>query len=121
MRGARTRAAGAVAAWLALSGAAVLGGADTAEASHRHHYTTWRDAQSYWSPASEHPTGGWLWAGRHSFHCQTKGEPHTDGQGNRSLWWALTDDDTGGRDVYVSATAFSVAEPWEPISGLPRC
>ena len=89
--------------------------------SHRQYYSTWRDARSYWSQDSRYPTGGWLWAGRHAFFCQVEGEPHSDGEGGFSTWWALTDDETGNRDVFVSATAFRVSEPWQPIEGLPRC
>lgn len=88
--------------------------------SHRHYYSTWRDARTYWSQESRYPTGGWLWAGRHFFFCQVEGEPHSDGEGY-STWWALTDDHTGNQDVFVSATAFRVHEPWQPIEGLPRC
>ncbi|WP_026128825.1 hypothetical protein [Nocardiopsis prasina] len=89
--------------------------------SRRHYYSTWRDARTYWSQESRYPTGGWLWAGRHYFFCQVEGEPHSDGEDGYSTWWALTDDDTGNRDVFVSATAFSNSEPWKPIEGLPRC
>lgn len=89
--------------------------------SRRHYYTTWRDARTYWSQESRYPTGGWLWAGRHYFFCQVEGEPHSDGEDGYSTWWALTDDDTGNRDVFVSATAFRNGEPWKPIEGLPRC
>lgn len=89
--------------------------------SHRHHYSTWRDAHSYRSPENRYPSGGLLWIGRHAFFCQTEGQAHSDGEGGYSTWWALTDDQTGNRDVYVSATAFRVAEPWRPIEGLPRC
>ncbi|GAB3688708.1 hypothetical protein [Nocardiopsis oceani] len=88
--------------------------------SPRQYYSTWRDARTYWSQESQHPTGGWLRAGRHAFFCQVEGEPHSDGEGY-STWWALTDDETGNRDVFVSATAFRVAEPWQPVEGLPRC
>ncbi|MGW5878488.1 hypothetical protein ACWFMI_18250 [Nocardiopsis terrae] len=88
--------------------------------SHRHYYSTWRDARTYWSQGSRYPTSGWLWAGRHYFFCQVEGEPHTDGE-SYSTWWALTDDDTGNRDVFVSATAFRDHEPWQPVQGLPRC
>ncbi|WP_017585230.1 hypothetical protein [Nocardiopsis ganjiahuensis] len=95
--------------------------AGAAEFSHRHYYSTWRDARTYWSQESRYPTGGWLWAGRHYFFCQAEGEPHSDGEGGYSTWWALTDDDTGNRDVFVSATAFGSSEPWQPIEGLPRC
>ncbi|MDE3721117.1 hypothetical protein PWG71_06930 [Nocardiopsis sp. N85] len=87
----------------------------------RHYYTTWRDARSYWSQDTRYTTGGWLWAGRHYFFCQTEGTAHSDGKGANSTWWVLTDDDTGNRDVFVSATALRVAEPWKPIEGLPRC
>jgi hypothetical protein len=89
--------------------------------SHRHYYTTWREARTYWSQDTRYPTGGWLWQGRHPFFCQAEGQPHGDGKGNHTTWWALTDDDTGNRDVFVSATAFQVVEPWKPIEGLPRC
>jgi hypothetical protein len=101
----------------------VLPGSEAVAAgfSHRHYYSTWRDARSYWSQESRYPTGGWLWTGRHYFFCQAEGEPHSDGEGNYSTWWALTDDDTGNRDVFVSATAFRDSEPWQPIEGLPRC
>lgn len=89
--------------------------------SHRHYYSTWRDARTYWSQESRYPTGGWLRTGRHYFFCQTEGEPHSDGEDGYSTWWALTDDDTGNRDVFVSATAFRGSEPWQPVEGLPRC
>ena len=89
--------------------------------SARHYYTTWRDARSYWSQDTRYPTGGWLWAGRHYFFCQTQGIAHTDGEDAFSTWWVLTDDDTGDRDVFVSATALRVAEPWKPVEGLPYC
>lgn len=89
--------------------------------SHRHYYSTWRDARTYWSQESRYPTGGWLWSGRHAFFCQVEGEPHSDGEGGYSTWWALTDDNTGNQDVFVSATAFRVSEPWQPVEGLPRC
>ncbi|WP_431872247.1 hypothetical protein [Nocardiopsis eucommiae] len=89
--------------------------------SRRHYYTTWRDARTYWSQESRYPTGGWLWTGRHYFFCQVEGEPHSDGEDAYSTWWALTDDDTGNRDVFVSATAFRDNEPWKPIEGLPHC
>ncbi len=95
--------------------------AGVAALSHRHYYSTWRDARTYWSQESRYPTGGWLWAGRHYFFCQVEGEPHSDGEGAYSTWWALTDDDTGNRDVFVSATAFRDSETWQPIEGLPRC
>ena len=95
--------------------------AGAAGLSHRHYYSTWRDARTYWSQESRYPTGGWLWAGRHYFFCQVEGEPHSDGEGGYSTWWALTDDDTGNRDVFVSATAFRSSEPWQPVEGLPRC
>ncbi|MEU0488203.1 hypothetical protein ABZ249_03165 [Nocardiopsis sp. NPDC006139] len=87
----------------------------------RHYYTTWRDARSYWSADTRYATSGWLWAGRHYFFCQTEGTAHSDGEGAFSTWWVLTDDDTGNRDVFVSATALRVAEPWKPVEGLPRC
>ncbi|MFL1380527.1 hypothetical protein [Nocardiopsis protaetiae] len=99
-------------------------GTDAAERgalSVRHYYTTWRDARSYWSPDTRHPTSGWLWAGRHYFFCQTEGTAHSDGKGAFSTWWVLTDDDTGDRDVFVSATALRVSQPWKPIEGLPHC
>ncbi|WP_116244054.1 hypothetical protein [Nocardiopsis sp. FIRDI 009] len=96
-------------------------GARTESASPRLYYTTWRDASTYWSADTRYATGGWLWPGRHYVFCQAKGQPHTDGQGNDTMWWVLTDDDTGNRDVFVSATAFDAAEPWQPIEGLPRC
>ncbi|MFE9242652.1 hypothetical protein [Nocardiopsis sp. NPDC006938] len=89
--------------------------------SHRHYYTTWRDARTYWSQDSRYPTGGWLWSGRHYFFCQAEGEPHSDGEDGYSTWWVLTDDDTGNRDVFVSATALRGSQPWQPIEGLPRC
>ncbi|WP_306369935.1 hypothetical protein [Nocardiopsis sp. CC223A] len=87
----------------------------------RHYYTTWRDARSYWSQDTRYATSGWLWAGRHYFFCQTEGTAHSDGEDAFSTWWVLTDDDTGNRDVFVSATALRVAEPWRPIEGLPYC
>lgn len=95
--------------------------AGSAGLSHRHYYSTWRDARTYWSQESRYPTGGWLWTGRHYFFCQVEGEPHADGEGDYSTWWVLTDDDTGNRDVFVSATAFRDSEPWQPVEGLPRC
>lgn len=96
-------------------------GAERSALSVRHYYTTWRDARSYWSQDTRHPTSGWLWAGRHYFFCQTEGTAHSDGKGSFSTWWVLTDDDTGNRDVFVSATALRVSEPWKPVEGLPRC
>ncbi|MBR8744180.1 hypothetical protein DSY14_21060 [Nocardiopsis sp. MG754419] len=89
--------------------------------SPRLYYSTWRDAHSYWSADTRYPSGGRLWAGRHGFFCQVEGQAHSDGEGGYSTWWALTDDQTGNRDVYVSATAFRIAEPWRPIEGLPQC
>ncbi|CAL9538165.1 hypothetical protein SUDANB121_04199 [Nocardiopsis dassonvillei] len=125
-------AAAALALPLALASPATAAPAGTAPAagdtaagqsalSVRHYYTTWRDARSYWSQDTRYPTSGWLWAGRHYFFCQTEGAAHSDGKGALSTWWVLTDDDTGNRDVFVSATALRVAEPWKPIEGLPRC
>jgi hypothetical protein len=89
--------------------------------SPRRYYTTWRDSRSYWSQDTRYATGGWLWAGRHAFFCQLEGEPHTDGEGRPTTWWVLTDDSVGNKDVFVSATALRVAEPWKPVDGLPRC
>ena len=89
--------------------------------SARHYYSTWREARSYWQRDTAHPTGSQLPPGRHYFFCQTEGQPHSDGGDGYSTWWALTDDADGNRDVFVSATALRVAEPWKPVSGLPRC
>lgn len=89
--------------------------------SPRRYYTTWRDSRSYWSQDTRYGTGGWLWAGRNAFFCQIEGEPHSDGQGRMTTWWVLTDDSVGNLDVFVSATALRVAEPWKPVDGLPRC
>ncbi|GAB2492830.1 hypothetical protein [Nocardiopsis aegyptia] len=89
--------------------------------SPRRYYTTWRDSRSYWSQDTRYATGGWLWAGRNAFFCQIEGEPHSDGQGRMTTWWVLTDDSVGNLDVFVSATALRVAEPWKPVDGLPRC
>ncbi|MFI6574518.1 hypothetical protein ACIBFB_01865 [Nocardiopsis sp. NPDC050513] len=98
------------------------GGRSTAESfSPRLYYTTWREASTYWSADTRYGTGGWLWPGRHYVFCQAEGQPHTDDQGNRTMWWVLTDDDTGNKDVFVSATAFEASEPWKPIEGLPLC
>lgn len=87
----------------------------------RHYYSTWRDARSYWARDVEHPTGSTLAGGRHYFFCQIEGQPHSDGEGGYSTWWVLTDDDSDNRDVFVSATALRVADPWSPVGGLPRC
>ncbi|WP_304451761.1 hypothetical protein [Nocardiopsis sp. YSL2] len=89
--------------------------------SPRRYYTTWRDSRSYWSADTRYATGGWLWAGRNAFFCQIEGEAHSDGQGRMTTWWLLTDDSVGNLDVFVSATALRVAEPWKPVDGLPRC
>ena len=120
----------AVPAGAAVAGPAVAGPAEAAaddppqagqsSFSPRQYYSTWRGARTYWSQDSQHPTGGWLRAGRHAFFCQVEGEPHSDGEAY-STWWVLTDDETGNLDVFVSATAFRVAEPWQPVEGLPRC
>ena len=89
--------------------------------SARHYYSTWREARSYWQRDTGHPTGSRLSAGRHYFFCQTEGQPHSAGEGRYSTWWVLTDDADGNRDVFVSATALRVAEPWKPVRGLPGC
>ncbi len=130
LRAAAAAAALALPLALAAPGAAAAGTAAPADTSDghgvralsvRHYYTTWRDARSYWSQDTRYATTGWLWAGRHYFFCQTQGTAHSDGEGGLSTWWVLTDDDTGNRDVFVSATALRVSEPWKPVEGLPRC
>ncbi|MGW8530935.1 MULTISPECIES: hypothetical protein [Nocardiopsidaceae] len=86
----------------------------------RHYYSTWREARTYRQRDTGHPTGTVLPAGRHYFFCQTEGQPHSDGDGRYSTWWVLTDD-SANRDVFVSATALRLAEPWKPVAGLPGC
>jgi hypothetical protein len=56
-------------------------------------------------------------------HRDKRGENqrYTDKWGNTNTWWAKTDDDSGNKKVWVSATVFTVGGQNEPIPGLPRC
>lgn len=86
----------------------------------KYYFNTWRNAVSQKYADLSHPMGN-LWAGSNYFYCQKKGQAVYDGANNHNNWWALTDDDSGNKKVWVSATAFSKGGPWEPIPGLPRC
>ena len=67
---------------------------------------------------------GYLYPGNNYFYCQQEGISHYfDHNGNRyfNTWWAKTDDDSGNKNVWVSATAFKKGDNWKPIPGLPKC
>lgn len=102
--------------------------AATPTAASKYYYNTWTTANSYHWVGNGHPhwmkTGGKLFAGRNYFYCQFnwgENQRYTDKWGNTNTWWAKTDDDSGNKKVWVSATVFTVGGQNEPIPGLPRC
>ncbi|MFD0312463.1 hypothetical protein [Streptomyces sp. NPDC127119] len=57
---------------------------------------------THWTPDyydSSH--AGWLYAGSNYFYCYVRGVSYTD-NGRESIYWLLTDDDSGNKNVYVS-------------------
>ncbi|QKW37307.1 hypothetical protein HUT06_27570 [Actinomadura sp. NAK00032] len=118
-------AVGVAGAVLSPVGSAFADAAAPAAAS-KYYYNTWITADSYHWVGNGHPhwwkTGGKLFAGRNYFYCQNDwGIRHTDKYGNTNTWWAQTDDDSGNRKVWVSATVFTVGGQNERIPGLPDC
>ncbi|MEV4675547.1 MULTISPECIES: hypothetical protein [Actinomadura] len=118
-------AVGVAGAVLSPAGSAFADAAAPAAAS-KYYYNTWITADSYSWVGNGHPhwlpTGGKLFAGRNYFYCQNDwGQRYTDKWGNTNTWWAQTDDDSGNRKVWVSATVFTVGGQNERIPGLPNC
>lgn len=118
-------AVGVAGAVLSPAGSAFADVAAPAAAS-KYYYNTWITADSYSWVGNGHPhwlpTGGKLFAGRNYFYCQNDwGQRYTDKWGNTNTWWAQTDDDSGNRKVWVSATVFTVGGQNERIPGLPNC
>ncbi|MGW5416046.1 hypothetical protein [Actinomadura geliboluensis] len=118
-------AVGVAGAVLSPAGSALADAAAPAAAS-KYYYNTWITADSYSWVGNGHPhwlpTGGKLFAGRNYFYCQNDwGQRYTDKWGNTNTWWAQTDDDSGNRKVWVSATVFTVGGQNERIPGLPNC
>ena len=61
-----------------------------------------------------------LHTGRNYFYCQAKGaEVSVDGYHND--WWLKTDDDSGNRNVWVSAIRVSGGVNDGAIPGVPTC
>lgn len=89
-----------------------------------YYFNTWETAQSHLISTDGRtlaPINGWLYPGRNYFFCQAQWEKFTDSAGNWNTWWALTDDDSGHHEVWVSVTAFTVGGQGKRISGLPNC
>jgi hypothetical protein len=113
---------------LAPSGsAATPATASSPEAAHsardKYYYNVWADSWSHWTPdwyTDSH--AGTLRKGRSYFYCQTIGLRWTDpNRGYTNFYWALTDDDSGNKSVYISVVYISAGGNDEPIPGLPIC
>jgi hypothetical protein len=79
----------------------------------------WHTAPSYYSGLAGR-TGGYLYAGRNYFYCQDVGQQHR-ALGYYNNWWLYTDDDSGHRNVWVSAVYVSGGGNNQPIPGVRRC
>lgn len=84
---------------------------------------TWRNADSYYF--DEHGLrevggGAKLFAGHNYFYCQKKIAPYSYG-GYKNRYWLRTDDDTGMRNVWVSAVYVTEGENWQAVPGVPKC
>ena len=82
-------------------------------------YTTWKEAPSYKEPKIGARPVGRLKAGRNYFYLQRKFPvPAVDGT-YKSYWWALTDDDSRNKKVWVSCIYFKGGANNQPVKGLP--
>lgn len=81
---------------------------------------TWTDAPSYWSSPNA-SRAGTLHAGSNYFYCQAAGTGEVTVGGYRNYYWALTDDDSGNRNVWVSDVYITTGDNDEPVPGLPIC
>ncbi|WP_254885465.1 serine/threonine-protein kinase [Streptomyces sp. NA02950] len=78
----------------------------------------WRDATSYTRSGE---TAGTLRHGVNYFYCQEKLDRRERYGSWTNVWWARTDDDSGNRNVYVSAVYVKGGGNDEPLPGLPVC
>ena len=78
---------------------------------------TWGTAPSYWAGNKR---AGTLNGGRNYFYCQAVGSP-VSVHGYHNRWWALTDDDTGNKNVWVSDVYITTGSNDQPVPGLPKC
>ncbi|MFJ3670673.1 serine/threonine-protein kinase [Streptomyces sp. NPDC090106] len=77
-----------------------------------------RTADSYTADGAK---AGVLKTGTSYFYCQQNlGRRETYGEWT-NVWWAKTDDDSGNRDVFVSAVYIRGGDNDEPVPGLPVC
>ena len=87
------------------------------------YYNTWKQAPSYREPKAGAKPIGRLKAGHNYFYYQRKFNvkaEDSDSQGKYwSTWWALTDDDSGNTNVWVSCIYFKGGANDQPVEGLP--
>lgn len=79
----------------------------------------WHTAPSYYGGDGGR-TGGKLNKGNNYFYCQGKGQNHSF-KGYKNNWWLKTDDDSGNKNVWVSAVYVSGGSNFSPIPGVPYC
>jgi hypothetical protein len=115
---------GSIAAAPADAAATHTGSATPSISRAKYYFNTWETTRSATISTDGRTLAsinGWLYPGRNYFYCQAQWEKYTDSSGNWNTWWALTDDDSGHKDVWVSVTAFTVGGQGKRISGLPNC
>lgn len=78
---------------------------------------TWGNAPSY---RAGNVRVGTLNGGSNYFYCQATGSPYT-AHGYHNYWWALTDDDTGNKNVWVNDVYITTGSNNQPVPGLPKC
>jgi hypothetical protein len=84
-----------------------------------HWYTTWKEAQSYKEPAVGARPVGRLKAGHNYFYSQRKFSEKAQDGAYWSFWWALTDDDSRNKKVWVSCIYVKGGANNQPVKGLP--
>ena len=99
-----------------------LAGAAPADASAgaRYWYTTWKQAPSYREPKVGAKPVGRLKAGRNYFYGQRRFNVKAVDGPYWSYWWALTDDDSHNKKVWVSCIYIKGGANDQPVKGLPQ-
>ncbi|MFC6706260.1 hypothetical protein [Flexivirga alba] len=77
------------------------------------------DAPTYLVPVAWHEVGV-LHKGKRHFSCQVLSVGHSF-RGKHSNWWLKTDDSSGDRNVWVSATYLSASANGSRFPGVPTC
>ena len=92
----------------------------------KYNCNVWKTAPSYECTTTQETDScsgqrvGWLYAGTNYFYCQTWGHLY-QAEGYYNHYWALTDDDTGHRSVWVPVVYISGGVNDGAIPGLPFC